>query len=184
MPWPGVPRPATARPAHLSRASNPLLARLVSRRHDGLPAPEEGTLLSTPRTEVEPVRADAPAEVAVHLDGVRKRFGDVVAVDRVDLEVRQDEFLLGSISAATRHERRGHPGDRCHRDPDHPRGAADPRRGDGPGRGPIWGRSGPPGSSYSPAAGRRPNRRAKNRPMARNSAHTARRKPLTGRAAT
>jgi putative spermidine/putrescine transport system ATP-binding protein len=31
--------------------------------------------------------------VAVHLDGVRKRFGDVVAVDRVDLEVRQGEFF-------------------------------------------------------------------------------------------
>jgi putative spermidine/putrescine transport system ATP-binding protein len=36
-------------------------------------------------------------EVAVRLDGVRKRFGDVVAVDRVTLDVRQGEFfsLLG-----------------------------------------------------------------------------------------
>jgi putative spermidine/putrescine transport system ATP-binding protein len=41
--------------------------------------------------------ASAAQEVAVRLDGVRKRFGDVVAVAGVDLDVRQGEFfsLLG-----------------------------------------------------------------------------------------
>jgi putative spermidine/putrescine transport system ATP-binding protein len=36
-------------------------------------------------------------DVAVRLDGVRKTYGDVVAVDRVDLEISEDEFftLLG-----------------------------------------------------------------------------------------
>jgi putative spermidine/putrescine transport system ATP-binding protein len=36
-------------------------------------------------------------DVAVRLDGTRKTYGDVVAVDRVDLDIREDEFftLLG-----------------------------------------------------------------------------------------
>jgi len=34
-----------------------------------------------------------PEEVAVRLDGVTKRFGDVVAVDAVELEVMQGEFF-------------------------------------------------------------------------------------------
>ena len=36
-------------------------------------------------------------DVAVRLDGARKTYGDVVAVDRVDLDIREDEFftLLG-----------------------------------------------------------------------------------------
>src|SRR3954449_721277 len=32
-------------------------------------------------------------DVAVRLDGARKTYGDVVAVDRVDLEIREDEFF-------------------------------------------------------------------------------------------
>src|SRR5881398_2077060 len=37
------------------------------------------------------------AEIDVRLDGIRKSYGDVVAVDRIDLEVRAGEFftLLG-----------------------------------------------------------------------------------------
>ena len=36
-------------------------------------------------------------DAAVRLDGTRKTYGDVVAVDRVDLDIREDEFftLLG-----------------------------------------------------------------------------------------
>src|SRR5919109_109318 len=36
-------------------------------------------------------------DVAVRLDGARKTYGDVIAVDRVDLDIREDEFftLLG-----------------------------------------------------------------------------------------
>jgi ABC-type Fe3+/spermidine/putrescine transport system ATPase subunit len=36
-------------------------------------------------------------DVAVRLDGTRKTYGDVVAVDRVDLDIQEDEFftLLG-----------------------------------------------------------------------------------------
>ena len=40
------------------------------------------------------VRADEASDgVAVRLEGVVKRFGDVVAVDGVDLEVREGEFF-------------------------------------------------------------------------------------------
>ena len=43
-------------------------------------------------------------DVAVRLDSTRKTYGDVVAVDRVDLDIREDEFftLLGpSVSGKT-----------------------------------------------------------------------------------
>src|SRR5213595_1141027 len=54
--------------------------------------------MARPTVDASP---DAPAstgqEVAVRLDGVRKRFGDVAAVAGVDLDIRQGEFfsLLG-----------------------------------------------------------------------------------------
>jgi len=47
--------------------------------------------------ETDPVSATIPAAVDVRLLGVRKTYGDVVAVDRVDLEIEAGEFftLLG-----------------------------------------------------------------------------------------
>jgi putative spermidine/putrescine transport system ATP-binding protein len=53
--------------------------------------------MARPDTALEQRRAASPDEAAVRLDGVRKRFGDVVAVAGVDLEVGQGEFfsLLG-----------------------------------------------------------------------------------------
>jgi putative spermidine/putrescine transport system ATP-binding protein len=53
--------------------------------------------LVQPATETAWSESPAAQDVAVRLDAVRKRFGDVVAVDGVDLEVRQGEFfsLLG-----------------------------------------------------------------------------------------
>jgi putative spermidine/putrescine transport system ATP-binding protein len=47
--------------------------------------------------EASPVSAKIPAAVDVRLLGVRKTYGDVVAVDRVDLEIEAGEFftLLG-----------------------------------------------------------------------------------------
>jgi ABC-type nitrate/sulfonate/bicarbonate transport system ATPase subunit len=54
--------------------------------------------MARPTTEVHPAdSADRQDAAAVRLDGVRKRFGDVLAVDHVDLEVFQGEFfsLLG-----------------------------------------------------------------------------------------
>jgi putative spermidine/putrescine transport system ATP-binding protein len=47
--------------------------------------------------EIFPVSARIPAAVDVRLVGVRKTYGDVVAVDRVDLEIEPGEFftLLG-----------------------------------------------------------------------------------------
>jgi putative spermidine/putrescine transport system ATP-binding protein len=54
--------------------------------------PEETTMadaaLSTP--DAAPMRGE---DVAVRLEGVVKRFGDVAAVDGVDLDVRQGEFF-------------------------------------------------------------------------------------------
>ena len=41
----------------------------------------------------QPVVDDSQEGVAVRLDGVVKRFGDVVAVDGVDLDVREGEFF-------------------------------------------------------------------------------------------
>src|SRR5207247_2019465 len=48
-----------------------------------------------PFTEVDSVWASTGANraPAARLEGVRKRFGDVVAVDGIDLEVRQGEFF-------------------------------------------------------------------------------------------
>src|SRR5262245_22572113 len=53
--------------------------------------------MSTPSAQTDAPASPAGAAVAVRLDGVHKRFGDVVAVDRVDLDVMQGEFfsLLG-----------------------------------------------------------------------------------------
>jgi putative spermidine/putrescine transport system ATP-binding protein len=47
--------------------------------------------------ETQPVSATIPAAVDVRLVGVRKTYGDVVAVDHVDLEIEPGEFftLLG-----------------------------------------------------------------------------------------
>jgi putative spermidine/putrescine transport system ATP-binding protein len=41
----------------------------------------------------QPAAARSIGDAAVRLEGVRKRFGDFVAVDRVDLEVHQGEFF-------------------------------------------------------------------------------------------
>jgi putative spermidine/putrescine transport system ATP-binding protein len=53
--------------------------------------------MPTPSAQTDAPATPAGAAVAVRLDGVHKRFGDVVAVDRVDLDVMQGEFfsLLG-----------------------------------------------------------------------------------------
>jgi putative spermidine/putrescine transport system ATP-binding protein len=55
--------------------------------------------LATPAlAETEPAAHPVPAaEIDVRLDGIRKTYGDVVAVDRVDLEIPAGEFftLLG-----------------------------------------------------------------------------------------
>jgi putative spermidine/putrescine transport system ATP-binding protein len=47
--------------------------------------------------EIEQQQAAVGAAAAVRLEGVRKRFGDVVAVDGVDLDIAKGEFfsLLG-----------------------------------------------------------------------------------------
>ena len=51
----------------------------------------------TGRSRVYKKRVTQNGDVAVRLDGARKTYGDVVAVDRVDLDIREDEFftLLG-----------------------------------------------------------------------------------------
>jgi putative spermidine/putrescine transport system ATP-binding protein len=56
------------------------------------------TIPSTPEVErreaaVGSVRPSADATVAVRLEGVHKRFGEVAAVDGVDLDVRDGEFF-------------------------------------------------------------------------------------------
>src|SRR5947208_4382089 len=43
--------------------------------------------------DVEAAESAGTGEAAVRLEGVTKRFGDVTAVDGVDLEVRQGEFF-------------------------------------------------------------------------------------------
>src|SRR4051794_11917802 len=50
----------------------------------GISHPERGWSMTDPT---------ATAEVAVRLRGVRKEFGDMVAVDGVDLDVRDGEFM-------------------------------------------------------------------------------------------
>jgi ABC-type branched-subunit amino acid transport system ATPase component len=55
-------------------------------------------------TEEQVRTAFQPSEPAVRLDGVRKEFGDVVAVDHVDLAVLAGEFfsMLGPPARARR----------------------------------------------------------------------------------
>ena len=53
------------------------------------PAPE----LERRETRAAPTVSAADATVAVRLEGVQKRFGDVVAVDEVSLDVRDGEFF-------------------------------------------------------------------------------------------
>jgi putative spermidine/putrescine transport system ATP-binding protein len=49
--------------------------------------------MAKPAAEVAPPATSAEGEPAVRLDGVRKRFGEFVAVDGVDLDVLQGEFF-------------------------------------------------------------------------------------------
>jgi len=49
--------------------------------------------LAQPETDVDLARAPSGDGVAVRLEAVVKRFGEVVAVDGVDLEVREGEFF-------------------------------------------------------------------------------------------
>jgi putative spermidine/putrescine transport system ATP-binding protein len=49
--------------------------------------------LAQPETDVDVARVPSGDEAAVRLEGVVKRFGDVVAVDGVDLEIREGEFF-------------------------------------------------------------------------------------------
>jgi putative spermidine/putrescine transport system ATP-binding protein len=58
---------------------------------NGTEHPEVG--LAQRATRADQAAAGAPASSAVTLEAVVKRFGDVVAVDGVDLEVREGEFF-------------------------------------------------------------------------------------------
>jgi putative spermidine/putrescine transport system ATP-binding protein len=58
---------------------------------NGTEHPEVGLAQRATRADQAPARA--PASAAVALEAVVKRFGDVVAVDGVDLEVREGEFF-------------------------------------------------------------------------------------------
>ncbi len=49
--------------------------------------------MARPEARIDEIRAADGARAAVRLVGVRKRFGDVVAVDRVDLDVLEGEFF-------------------------------------------------------------------------------------------
>jgi putative spermidine/putrescine transport system ATP-binding protein len=51
------------------------------------------TLSRTEQAHLDDVRDETHASVAVRLEGVRKRFGDAVAVNGVDLDVRSGEFF-------------------------------------------------------------------------------------------
>jgi putative spermidine/putrescine transport system ATP-binding protein len=55
--------------------------------------PIERARLAPPVTELDERSANAGAPPALRLDGVRKEFGAVVAVDRIDLDVREGEFF-------------------------------------------------------------------------------------------
>src|SRR5437764_25172 len=62
------------------------------------PATKAAPVLTSRATlDVEPVRSSDARRTGVRLDGVHKRFGEVVAVAGVDLEVEGGEFfsLLG-----------------------------------------------------------------------------------------
>ena len=52
-----------------------------------------GGSLAQPQVQVNDVQAPRAARAAVRLEGVRKRFGEVVAVDGVDLDVTEGEFF-------------------------------------------------------------------------------------------
>ena len=45
------------------------------------------------RSRVYKKRVTQNGDASVRLDGARKTYGDVVAVDRVDLDIREDEFF-------------------------------------------------------------------------------------------
>jgi putative spermidine/putrescine transport system ATP-binding protein len=49
--------------------------------------------LAQSQTQVNDVQAPREARAAVRLQGVRKRFGEVVAVDGIDVDVREGEFF-------------------------------------------------------------------------------------------
>ena len=49
--------------------------------------------MAQPQAEVSDVRTPPRVQVAVRMEGIRKRFGDVVAVDGIDLEVLEGEFF-------------------------------------------------------------------------------------------
>jgi putative spermidine/putrescine transport system ATP-binding protein len=56
--------------------------------------PGGGSALSrTEQTQINDVRSPSSPSIAVRLEGVRKRFGDVIAVDGVDLHVGTGEFF-------------------------------------------------------------------------------------------
>src|SRR4051794_13815163 len=55
--------------------------------------PTERGRLARPMTELDDEVAAAGTPQAVRLDGVRKEFGEVVAVDRIDLDVHEGEFF-------------------------------------------------------------------------------------------
>ena len=49
--------------------------------------------MALPGTRIDDAPKQANVGVAVRLEGVRKHFGDVIAVDGIDLEVREGEFF-------------------------------------------------------------------------------------------
>jgi putative spermidine/putrescine transport system ATP-binding protein len=53
----------------------------------------EGTVLADASVSTQDPTAGHDQHIAVRLEGVVKRFGDVVAVDGIDLDVRQGEFF-------------------------------------------------------------------------------------------
>src|SRR5688572_22148440 len=57
------------------------------------PMSTHGGGLTQPVAQIDDVPTTVGAGVAVRLEGVRKRFGDVLAVDGLDLEVPEGEFF-------------------------------------------------------------------------------------------